>query len=179
MGLDYSDIFVDLTSGTTGQRDWCLQLETQSDSRFGLVRYIISPSIGRIEVSEVTSFLFLNQLLKNADILGLKDLHSEDLAFWVFIEKQAVECECRHRRKLEEVRKRVTRPHIISCLCRYLLLIINLTTTTRNPSLDVPFSRGSRKSSEDTTSSGKITLVLREPLIDGALPLTSVKHTNP
>jgi len=46
MGLDYSDIFIDLTTGTMGQRDWCLQLETQSDSRFGLVRYLISPSTG-------------------------------------------------------------------------------------------------------------------------------------
>jgi hypothetical protein len=35
MGLDYSDIFGDLTTGTMGQRDWCLQLQTQRQTRDG------------------------------------------------------------------------------------------------------------------------------------------------
>jgi len=43
----------------------------------------------------VTRVLLLNQLLENADILGIGDLDSEDL-FFVFIEKQAVEHEYWH-----------------------------------------------------------------------------------
>jgi len=65
---------------------------------------IISPSIGfgRVEVTEVTSFLLLNHLLENADIFCLRNFNSEEL-FWIIIEKQAVERECRQRRKLEGV----------------------------------------------------------------------------
>ena len=46
------------------------------------------------------SFLRLNQLFENADILGLGYLDSEELPFWIVIEKQTVERECRHRRWL-------------------------------------------------------------------------------
>jgi hypothetical protein len=49
-----------------------------------------------VEVSELTSFLLLNQLLENADIFRRRDFNSEDLSFWIIIEKQAVEREYRH-----------------------------------------------------------------------------------
>ena len=54
---------------------------------------------------EVWSFLLLDLLLENADLFGLGNLDSEELSFWIIIEKQAVERarECRHRRKPEGV----------------------------------------------------------------------------
>ncbi len=45
-------------------------------------------------------FLLLNLLLESANILRLGYLDSEELPFWIVIEKQTVERECRHRRWL-------------------------------------------------------------------------------
>ena len=50
------------------------------------------------------SFLRLDNLLENADILGIRDLDSEDF-FFVFVEKQAVDLEYRHRRGVERKRE--------------------------------------------------------------------------
>ena len=47
------------------------------------------------------SFLLLNLLLENADIVGLGDIGDSEDFCWSVIEKQAVERERRHRKKLE------------------------------------------------------------------------------
>jgi hypothetical protein len=85
----------------------------------------------------VRSFLLLNLLLENADIVGLGDPDSEDLAFWVFIEKQAVECECRHRRKgaCSVQGKRATPLRAVLCLldggsCDGTRIIVRCVATT-------------------------------------------------
>jgi len=128
-------------------------------------------------VIEVRSFLCLDQLLENADILGYLD--SEGFC-WIITEKQAIECECRHwswkvGHRTVDTQKTLLRDHLLRYSltipaaaslpavcegCRSILTFThavhkrkasiitthyNLTTTTRNPSLEVPFSRGSRE----------------------------------
>ncbi len=60
----------------------CPATNAGSDSRFrpiGRYSHLPEDEVGHVEVSEVTRFLLLNQLLENADIVGHEDLHSEDL----------------------------------------------------------------------------------------------------
>ena len=45
------------------------------------------------------SILCLDLLLENADIVGLGDIGDSEDFCWSVIEKQAVERECRHRRR--------------------------------------------------------------------------------
>ena len=60
----------------------CPATDVGSYSRFrsiGRYSHLPEDEVGRVEVSEVTHFLLLNQLLENADIFRLRNFNSEDL----------------------------------------------------------------------------------------------------
>ena len=105
MGQDCSNVFVNLWTGTLGQGNWRLQLQIQGhtqDLDWSPQSHLPEDEVRCSKVIEVQSFLLLNLLLENADIVRLENIDTESFS-WTIFEKQAVEEACRHQSCMQEL----------------------------------------------------------------------------